>query len=284
MDHSERILRCLGLYVVAEQQDSSAGAAGQLSNPIFDPLAHLVVGVAIVELPRSLARTPAASIAAVEADAEEVRTGDGVPDRENGRRRRAVDGYQCHLPTLQFVKDPIVGPGTVAKFNGQGQPSEHIEQGRQVATMSRRAVERRWKLDQNGRQLPGLNQRCEAVPVVLCQARPTLSVDFMCQGARQPDRKKECRRDLTAAAFERLGPGQLISRGVDLGHGEMAGIQRQHPAGRGAGRVEPGGNPFGVGIAAGADMDTARGLGWLGFHTVRPRCALTPMLFARAES
>ena len=26
MDHSERILRCLGLYVVAEQQDSSAGA------------------------------------------------------------------------------------------------------------------------------------------------------------------------------------------------------------------------------------------------------------------
>ena len=250
------ILRRLGLHVVAEQQNPLAGATAQRFDPALDPFAQFIIGIAVVELPGRLARMPAPGVAAVKADAEKLRVGDGFPDRKHVRQGRTVDDHQRCPALFKFVQHTVRGPGTVAELDRQGQSLERVEKGGQVSAMNRGAVESRRELNQNNHQLAGLNQGREAVPVRQGQVGPALEVDFMCQGARQPGGEQEIRRNLPTAPFHRLGSGKLIGCGVEFGYGKAAGIQRQHPVRCGAGGVKPGRDPFGVGIAAGANVQT----------------------------
>ena len=86
---------------------------------------------------------------------------------------------QGDAAVFQFVKNPVGSPGSIAKFHCQGQSVQFVEQGGQIVAVFRRPGETRRKLQQNGRQLPGLGERCHAVPVPGDLPAPLAGVHLM---------------------------------------------------------------------------------------------------------
>ena len=116
------------------------------------------------------------------------------------------------------------------------------------------------ELQQQGQELPGLDQRCNSFPIEGGLAAPLAGVDLVGERERQLGGETEGGRRQAGHALDGLRFGHLVPRKVELGDAELPGIQRQHLAGLGARRVESGFRPLGVRVPAGAHENVAGGL------------------------
>ena len=93
---------------------------------VIRPSAQFIIPIVIVELLLHVARAPALRVAAVKADVEKPGIGDDIEPRKQPRQIRFIHRHQGDAAALQLGKDPVCGPGCMAKLHRQGQAVQFV--------------------------------------------------------------------------------------------------------------------------------------------------------------
>ena len=110
------------------------------------------------------------------------------------------------------------------------------------------------------------------LPVLLHLGAPVFGIDLMGHGARQLDREDEPFRRPGRQPLDSPRPGHLVPGIVQLNRRKTPGVGLEHRFVGSAGCVKALQDPFGIGIAAGADINL--------FNRRKEACLICPLCSA----
>jgi len=191
----------------------------------------------------------------VEPEIKKIRVCHHIESRKQVGQFRFIHRHQRNLPSNQLRKHPVVYPGSVPEFHGQGKPRQFIQKRRKIHAVCGTPIKKGCQLHQDRHQLPGLQQGSDPLPVPYHLASPLVRCHLMGKSPGELSSKPEPRRHLGPHPFQDLGFRHLVPGEIELGCGKHTGIMGQHMCRLGPRRIKPGIYPFGVGIPAGAYQD-----------------------------